>query len=119
MTRVGFITHGQLQILLIDMSRQSPSGIMATIEEAQAIIARQPPASLLTLTDVTDAQHNREVTFRLKDYVAHNKPFVRAGAVVGLNELRRVLFNFLNRVTGRTLRGFDTLDDAKDWLARQ
>lgn len=31
----------------------------------------------------------------------------------------QILFNFLNRVTGRSLKGFERLDEAKEWLAKQ
>lgn len=119
MTHARFITHRGTQILFIDLARKSPAGLLEAIREAQAVIAAQPPASLLTLTDVEGSTYNREVADALKAYVAHNKTFVRAGAVVGLNDLKRVIFNFLNRVTGRSLKGFEQLDAAKDWLAKQ
>jgi len=119
MSAVKFITHKGTKILFIDLARKSPSELLSAISEAKSVIAAQPPASLLTLTDVEGSSYNREVADELKAYVAHNKPFVRAGAVVGLNDLKRVIFNFLNRVTGRTLKGFDRLDAAKDWLASQ
>ena len=119
MTNARFITHRGTQILFIDLARKSPSALLEAIREAQALIATQAPSSLLTLTDVEGSTYNREVADALKAYVAHNKPFVRAGAVVGLNDLKRVIFNFLNRVTGRSLKGFERLDEAKDWLAKQ
>ena len=119
MTHTKFITHKGAQILFIDLARTSPSGLLEAIGEAKEVIAKQPPSSLLTLTDVEGSTFNREVAEALKLYVAHNKPFVRAGAVVGLNDLKRVIFNFLNRVTGRSLKGFEQIDEAKDWLARQ
>jgi len=119
MSAVKFITHKGTTILFIDLARKSPSELLSAISEAKSVIAAQPPGSLLTLTDVEGSSYNREVADELKAYVAHNKPFVRAGAVVGLNDLKRVIFNFLNRVTGRTLKGFDRIDAAKDWLSAQ
>lgn len=56
------------------------------------------------------------MTESLKEYVAHNKPYVLAGAVVGLNDLKTVIFNFINRVTGRSLRAVDSVEDGKSWL---
>lgn len=119
MSAVRFVTHKGAKILFIDLARKSPEQLLAAIREAKAVIALQPRGSLLTLTDVEGSTYNREVADELKEYVAHNKPFVRAGAVVGLNDLKRVIFNFLNRVTGRTLKGFDRVEAAKDWLASQ
>ncbi|MGK2857288.1 MAG: STAS/SEC14 domain-containing protein [Thermoanaerobaculia bacterium] len=119
MKQAQFITHKGAQILFIDLARKTPAELLEAIREAQAVIATQPPGSLLTLTDVEGSSYNREVADALKAYVAHNKPFVRAGAVVGLNDLKRVIFNFLNRVTGRSLKGFEQIDAAKEWLAKQ
>jgi hypothetical protein len=119
MSATKFISHKGVNILFIDLARKTPAQLLAAITEAKGVIALQQPGSLLTLTDVEGSSYNREVADELKAYVAHNKPFVRAGAVVGLNDLKRVIFNFLNRVTGRTLKGFDRIDAAKDWLAGQ
>ena len=118
MDRVRFIPHEGKEILLIDFSHANPALFLSTMEEARGKIAAQPPGSVLTLTDVTGAQYDRTVADALKDYLAHNKPFVKAGAVVGLNELKRITFNFVNRVTGRSLKAFDRMDEAKAWLAR-
>lgn len=117
MKRVSFIDHKGGQILHIDWSSATPAELLAAMADAKRVIAAQPLASVRTLTNVENARMNRAVTEVLKDYVAHNKPYVLAGAVVGLNDLKMIAFNFANRVTGRTLRAMDSIAAAKDWLA--
>ena len=117
--RVKFIRHGAAEILFIDWSNAPAEEILAAITEAKKIIASKPPNSVLTLTHVAGARVDRRVTELLKDYVAHNKPFVRAGAVVGLNDLKTIFFNFVNRATGRSLRAHNTIEEAQAWLAAQ
>ena len=117
-SRVNFIRHKGVEILHIDWSNASSAEMLAAIDEAKRVIASRPHASIRTLTTVQDARMDRAVTDALKDYVAHNKPYVVAGAVVGLNDLKMIAFNFVNRVTGRTLRAMDNVDAAKDWLAQ-
>ena len=119
MSAVEFTTHKGVRILFIDLARKRPAQLLEAIREARSVIGAQPAGSLLTLTDVEGSVYDREVADELKAYVTHNKPFVRAGAVVGLNDLKRVTFNFLNRVTGRNLKAFEGLDAAKEWLAKQ
>ncbi len=117
--RVRFIEHKESRILYIDFSHATPEEFLATIELAEKTIGAEPPSSLLTLTNAEKAMHDRHVTERLKSYVEHNKPYVKAGAVVGLNELRKIIFNFLNKASGRSLKAFDDVTEAKNWLARK
>jgi hypothetical protein len=115
--RVSFIRHRTVEILMIDWSGASAEEILVAIDTARKQIATRPEKSVRTLTNVTNARADRRVTEALKDYVAHNKPYVLAGAVVGLNDLKTVVFNFVNRATGRSLRAMDSVDQAKEWLA--
>lgn len=117
--RVRYIEHKGTRILYIDFSHATPEEFLQAIELAEKTIAEEPPRSVLTLTNAEKAMHDRRVTERLKSYVEHNKPYVKAGAVVGLNELRKIVFNFLNKASGRSLKAFDDLADAKNWLVRK
>lgn len=114
--RVSFIRHKTVEILLIDWSNATADEVLHAIGEAKKLIASRPEKSVRTLTNVTNARVDRRVTEALKDYVAHNKPYVLAGAVVGLNDLKTIVFNFVNRATGRSLRAMDSVDQAKEWL---
>lgn len=117
-SRVRFIRHRDAEILFIDWAGATAEEMHTGIDEAKQLIASRPHNSVLTLTSVEGAKVDRRVTQKLKDYVAHNKPYVRAGAVVGLNDLKSVIFNFVNRATGRSLRAMSSVDEAKEWLAR-
>jgi hypothetical protein len=115
--RVSFIHHRTVEILFIDWSNATSEEILVAIEDAKRKIVTRPEKSVRTLTHVTNARVDRRVTEALKDYVAHNKRYVLAGAVVGLNDLKTIVFNFVNRATGRSLRAMDSVDQAKEWLA--
>ena len=117
--RVKFITHKGRQILLMDLSNATPEEFLATMDEARALIAKQAKASLRTLTNVTGVRYRSEVGPAVQDFVRHNKPYVIAGAVVGLDALKTIMFNFINRVTGRSLRAMENRDDAMNWLVTQ
>lgn len=115
--RVRFIRHRNVEILHIDWSGATPAEMLAAMDVAKTTIAGRPHGSVRTLTTVHNSQMSHAVTDALKDYVAHNKPYVLAGAVVGLYDLKMIIFNFVNRVTGRTLRAIEEVEAAKDWLA--
>ncbi len=117
MARVGFIDHGGKRILHIDLSHSPAEEVLQTIAEAQRIIAAQPPASLLTLTDVTGTRFDDAITAALRSSTSHNAPFVRAAAVVGVTGLKTIVLNSLQWVTKREFSTFDDFELAREWLA--
>ena len=119
MQRVQFIQHKGKQLLHLDFSSAKPDLVLEIMKEAKAVIAAQPPASVRTLTDVTDAGFNSAVSDAMKEFVNHNKQFVTAAAVVGITGLKQIIFNAVLKFSGRNLVAFDSMDKAKEWLVKQ
>ena len=119
MAKVEFITHNGTRLLHLDFAGGNTAELTAAIDEAKGVIAAEPHASVLTLTDVTNAELTPETKENIKAFAAHNKPYVRAGAVVGVDGFKQVVFNFVVHFTGRNLKAFDNIDEAKDWLSTQ
>jgi hypothetical protein len=117
--RVKYIYHNGRQILFLDFSGCTVEDFHVSIQEAEKLIRAEPPNSVLTLTDVTSAKYNLEVTKALKEFAIGNKPFVKAGAVVGLDALKKIIYNSIMHVSGRNLLAFDTIAQAKDWLVEE
>lgn len=114
--RVKFIQHGGRNILLLNFVDCSASDVLNTITEAKQVIAAQPEGSLLTLTDVTNARFNEDVTDRMKEFTAHNKPFVKAGAIIGVSGIKKIIFEAVMMFSKRRIHMFDDMNAAKDWL---
>lgn len=56
----------------------------------------------------------------MKEYVLHNKPFMKRSAVVGVSGLVKVLFQGVLKFSGRSdLILKSSLEEAKDWLATE
>jgi hypothetical protein len=119
MKRVKYIYHNVRQILFLDFSGCKVEDFQTIIKEAEKLIRAEPPNSVLTLTDVTGAKYNLEVTQALTEFVKGNKPFVKAGAVVGLDALKKIIYNSVMHFSGRNLLAFDDIEKAKDWLVEE
>ena len=119
MSKVNPIYHHNRQILFLDFSGCSLNEFFKTMEEAKKLIREQPLNSVLTLTDVTAARYNSEGIQALKEFTKGNKPFVRAGAVVGLDVLKRIIYNSVMYFSERNITAFDDIEKAKDWLVEQ
>jgi hypothetical protein len=119
MKRVKHIFHNGRQILFLDFSYCNVKDFPIIIAEAGKLIREEPPNSVLTLTDVTGAKYNLEVIEALKEFVKGNKPFVKAGAVIGLDALKKIIYNSVMHLSRRNLLAFDDIEKARDWLAEQ
>lgn len=117
--RVRFLSHKGRRVLLLDFTAiDEPDQALGLIEHARQFVARQAPASLFTLTDISGSNYNRKVTEALMELGKHNKPFVIAGGAVGVTGLSKVVFKSILAFSGRTnIQLFDTREAALDWLA--
>lgn len=120
MAGAQFINHQGIEILYIDFAYStSKEEILRIIEETKTLIGSRPPLSAFTLTNVTDAYFDGDISQALKGLATYNKPYVKAGAVVGLTNLRKIVLNGVLFFSKRQLQICDDLQSAKDWLASQ
>lgn len=120
MSRVEFIDHNGTRILMLDFSGvEDPELLTEPIEEAKRVIAAEPEGSVLTLTYVRGSKFNADLAQRLWQLARHNRPYVKAGAVVGIEGLQKDLYHLVMNLSRRKLPPFDQLEDAKNWLASQ
>jgi hypothetical protein len=56
------------------------------------------------------------VTQQMKEFTTHNKPYVRAAAVVGVEGVKKIILNAVMLFSKRKFHTFDSIDSAKAWL---
>ena len=118
-SRVMFVRHKNKEILQIDFSKCKYEEFLVEVEKTKGIVSEQAPKSILTLTLVNDFNFNKEITRSMKELAAHNHPFIKAAAVVGVTGLKKIIFDAIQRVTGREFRFFNDIESAKEWLVTQ
>ena len=117
--RIRWLECHDKKVLLLDFSNLFPGEtVNSLVEKAKSIIHVQPPKSVLTLFDATDVHFDRESMQLMKDFAATNKPYVRAGSVVGVKGLLVMFLNAVNKFAGRDLKPCNTREEALDWLTR-
>ncbi|MCM0082172.1 hypothetical protein L4X63_11270 [Geomonas sp. Red32] len=115
--RVGFIREGGKLIFKLDFSGLTLEDIKEVIAYGKPMISRMQKGTLLSLTDVSDTEFDDQAKEVFKELLEYNKPFVQAGAVVGVNGWRKLVYMVSLKMSGRNnLRLFDNSTDAKDWL---
>lgn len=119
--RVRFIDHGSLRVVLLDFQgiTDKTQGL-AHVDEARAFVARLPKdGSHYTLTDVRETRYDREIVDAFKQLTAHNRPYVRAAAVVSNSAIHRAAISLVAAISRRKLAVFETREAALEYLARE
>jgi hypothetical protein len=122
MDRVKTIIHQYQQIIFIDFSKLTSYNlpeIQKVVEEAKNVIRGNPLNSVLTLTDFEGMFFNKEILDLMLLYVADNKPYVKASAIIGAGGLRKIAVNSAEKFSMRDLHLFETQQEALDWLIAQ
>ena len=119
--RVRFIEHQGVRIILLDFEGiLDPEVGIAMAAIAKAFFARlTPDASNFSMTDVRNTRYDRRVVDAFKDLTAHNRPYVRAAAVVSNSTLHKAAITMVALFSRRKLQVFDTREAALDYLVAE
>ncbi|WP_371802540.1 hypothetical protein [Candidatus Lokiarchaeum ossiferum] len=118
MGEIKFITHHEKKILHLDFAGCNSTEVSALINDAKKVIAAQPHYSLSVISDVTDMKANKEVTQMMKEFTAHNKPYVKQSAVLGITGIKKVLYQAVIKFSNRKITLANTMEEAKEYLRK-
>jgi hypothetical protein len=118
-SRARFVEHLGKRIFLIDASGLGPEQLERLSEVAAPQVRAQPPGSVLTITHLQDARLDRGIMDKMRAYADGNRPYVKLACVTGLDPLHKLIYSAIRVLTRRDFHLFDTVDQAKDFLARQ
>lgn len=89
------------------------------MKEVKAYIHGQPLMSVYSLASIEDMHFNTTIKDMFNELLKSNKPYVKASAIVGVTGLKQIVFNGIMKISGRDVKAFSSIAEAKDWLAQQ
>lgn len=113
--RVQVIEYKGKQILLHDYSNLKGDELMSVLRKASSMVDKRG-SDLNILTDVRGVFATKEAMDELKGLAKKATPYVRKSAVVGVEGIKKVFLDAVRMVTGRQIKAFSTVEDAKEWL---
>jgi hypothetical protein len=120
MERTNFVEHKGKKILHLNFSNcKDPQVLLTAIAYAKSFVAKNPPKSLLCLTDVSDSIFPSELVDAMKNLAKDNAPYVKASALLGITGMKKYILNAAMQFSGRKLVAFEDMQSAKDWLISQ
>jgi hypothetical protein len=120
--RFAHIEHKGKQLIYCDYSRLDGKDLALQVQlntVAGIELASQGETRQLVLVDLRDSFINQDVVAALKESAAQVAPFVKASALVGVHGIRKHFLQVVNTLTGFGGIPFDSIEEAKDWLASQ
>jgi hypothetical protein len=120
MGRIEEFTQNGKSFVFMDLSKfKDVSEYKTVIEPSKAVIAKYPPASLYTITDISGISFDSEVKKAVTSWMESNKAHVKAGAVVGVDGMKKVILNSIFAIAGRkNMHCVSTREEAMAWLLK-
>ena len=107
--------------MYIDLSGiKSNSEFNERIKVIEPEIAKHPEKSLHTITNVENIRFDTESKEIVAQYMTRNKPYVKYGAVIGIDGIKKIMINAIFLLSGRSNMHFAfTKEQAVEWLLKQ
>ena len=115
-----FIRDGK-NFLYIDCSNlKKNEDFVKIVDIVKKIIVRYPKQSVYTITNIENIIFDTETKEIAGNCLIYNEPYVKCGAVIGLDGIKKIMANAVFKFSGRTpLQFFYTKEKAIEWLLQQ
>jgi hypothetical protein len=86
---------------------------------AKEIIQRYPKdSSLFSITNIEGVIYDSETKTIVAEWMDFNRPYIKQGAVIGMDGIKRMMVNSILKMSGRSnIQFFRTRGEAMKWLA--
>ena len=116
---VTHVKFGDKQITIMDYTNCDKDELLKRVEDVKNWIKKQPLNLLLTITNVSGQNFDKETINAFKELAAFNKPYVKVGTVVGIQGLMKIAYNTVMAFSGRNMPIFESREKAIVWLSSQ
>lgn len=120
--RAVWITGKERKIWCCDFGgfNGDQTGLVEEIEVSQVVIQQQKQDSLLVAVDLCQAKMTPEIAAFFNTYSNQTKSPIHKMAVLGVSEIQRFRYRWLDRVNWpKNARFFSDWERAKDWLIEE
>jgi hypothetical protein len=120
--RIETFECGGKQFIYYDVSHfRSNAEFSWFIELAKNFISQFPQeAVFFSITNIEGVTYDSETKKIVAEWMDFNKPFVKYGAVIGLDGIKKIMVNSILKVSGRSnMKFFHVRQEAIDWLLLQ
>lgn len=120
MDQIKIMTYKNKEFFYVDYTgiANSKEKIIQLIIESGEEYRKKPLNSVLALVNVGNARFDSEVLRIFKESQDKSEPYEKRVAVIGLDTLKRIAYNFIAGSNKSFIRAFETEEEAKEWLVQ-
>ncbi|MCF6240866.1 MAG: hypothetical protein L3J74_05920 [Bacteroidales bacterium] len=86
------------------------------IEHTTSFIENNNEYNLLEIVDITNSYASPTILNAIKNSAKRTKPFSFKKAIVGIKGSKKILLMAVNKFIDGNIKGFNTVNEAKEWL---
>jgi CheY-like chemotaxis protein len=119
--RIEEFTRDGKNFLYVDVSNfKSNADVLKMVDVVQRCIGTYPAKSVYTIVNIENIMFDTETKEMAGRCLRHNEPYVKYGAVIGLDGIKKIMVNAIVKLSGRdNMQFFRTREQALEWLLRQ
>jgi len=120
MSRTRELEYEGVKLFFTDYSHlKTADEFFQVMEASTAYIRSQPPKSVYSLSTFENVFFNMDIAKRFQERIKGNESFIAYSAITGITGLLKIMASGVVRATGRDLRFFDTLAEAREFLIQK
>lgn len=100
--RIDEFTRDGKNFMYIDLSDlKKNEDFIELVKIIEPAVEKYPLMSLYTITNIENIRIDTESKQFIARYLEHNKPYVKYGAVIGLDGIKKILVSTVIKLSGR------------------
>ncbi|MCL2127181.1 MAG: hypothetical protein FWH38_02905 [Treponema sp.] len=121
MERVEEFSHEGKDFVYINFSGlNADDSFLAVIDQVKQVMVKYPEKSVYTITDIDNIKFDTLIKNDIIKYLEFNKTYVKYGAIIGIDGIKKMLAQSVMKLSGRTNFNFCfTKEEAVKWLLQQ
>ena len=118
--RIEEFTIDGKNFMYVDVSDiKQNSGFIDVVERVKPLIRQYPEKSLHMILNIANIRFDSETKEIAVAGLTHNRPYVKYGTIIGVDGIKKIMFNVVLKITGRDMPIFFSKEQAIAWLLKQ
>jgi hypothetical protein len=119
--RIEEFTQDEKNFIYLDLSGfETNDEFRNFIEVAKTYMPKYAENSLYTITNIKDVNFDSETKRVVQEWMDYNRSYVKYGAVIGFDGIKRMMVNSILKLSSRKNMVFvSSKEEAVEWLLKQ